>query len=118
MKATRYEEGSGGSPPADSAFEQSLGEDPETCHPVAVNTYDRLTRIHAEIQDQLAKQENLVRELLGEDDFDFIGVPQGPLATNVPLQPSLPRGDAATSKTPHKPGVTMDASTVIQEEFL
>lgn len=41
---------------------------PETSHPVAINTFDKLTQIHLEIQAQLHLQESLIQGLLKEGD--------------------------------------------------
>mmetsp|Transcript_32381 Transcript_32381/g.75188 ORF Transcript_32381/g.75188 Transcript_32381/m.75188 type:complete len:128 (-) Transcript_32381:75-458(-) len=37
-------------------------------HPVGVNTFDKLTHIHGQIQQQLAEQELLIHKLLQEGD--------------------------------------------------
>eukprot|EP00434_Breviolum_minutum_P029922 symbB.v1.2.026457.t1/scaffold2647.1/size76802/2 len=44
-------------------------ETPETTHPVAVNSFDKLTRIHTQIHKHLEKQEMLIAQLLQDDDF-------------------------------------------------
>eukprot|EP00435_Cladocopium_sp_Y103_P009870 s2832_g2.t1 len=43
-------------------------DSPETTHPVAVNSFDKLTRIHTQIHKQLEKQELLIAQLLQDDE--------------------------------------------------
>mmetsp|Transcript_22218 Transcript_22218/g.52889 ORF Transcript_22218/g.52889 Transcript_22218/m.52889 type:complete len:111 (+) Transcript_22218:52-384(+) len=43
-------------------------DSPETAHPVAINTFDKLTHIHAQIHKQLEKQEMLVAHLLQDGE--------------------------------------------------
>lgn len=52
----------------DPGLDEAVEEDaPETSHPVAVNTFDKLTRLHGQIQHQLAAQDALLQKLLRED---------------------------------------------------
>lgn len=48
--------------------EMCFDDPPETSHPVGVNTFDKLTHIHAQIHIQLAKQEALIQKLLQDGE--------------------------------------------------
>ncbi|CAK9029900.1 Uncharacterized protein SCF082_LOCUS18987 [Durusdinium trenchii] len=43
-------------------------DSPETTHPVAVNAFDKLTRIHTQIHKHLEKQEMLIAQLLHDGE--------------------------------------------------
>jgi len=43
---------------------------PETSHPVAINTFDKLTQLHMQIHHQLVLQERLIQSLLTDGDVD------------------------------------------------
>mmetsp|Transcript_152254 Transcript_152254/g.283675 ORF Transcript_152254/g.283675 Transcript_152254/m.283675 type:complete len:226 (-) Transcript_152254:32-709(-) len=69
----------------DAEFEGTAVEDcPETSHPVAMNTFDKLTQIHLEIHQQLALQESIIQGLLKEGDaLDAIPEPVDSLAART-----------------------------------
>eukprot|EP00930_Biecheleria_cincta_P029749 TRINITY_DN20661_c0_g1_i1.p1 TRINITY_DN20661_c0_g1~~TRINITY_DN20661_c0_g1_i1.p1 ORF type:complete len:131 (+),score=23.25 TRINITY_DN20661_c0_g1_i1:34-426(+) len=62
--------------------------DPETTHPVAVNTFDKLTHIHSQIHKQLSRQELLIQQLL-RDGEGFDAAFEGPVVS--------PRGEQQQS---------------------